>query len=311
MQYSFLKPFRTIFLCIGISALVSCTEEPIEMDPTVIPESVKAQFEELGFDVSDIRMLEVLDLPDPLFESRSYVLEDDIIITQQDLEEMLEQHAQNQVQTKGKDLLNTFRSQYRGKNLVDCVDTIDVVGYTGRTINRGRFGALNDTMKAALTEVIDSCNALNIGLMFNLTFQRNYNSDHEIIIFNRLKSQGNGGSAYLPHSNGKPGRFVFINAPTGNHFTLTKHVLTHEIGHTLGLRHTDSFNRALSCRGRARSERTPAIHIPGTPTGYDSLSVMRSCFGRKDFEVYRGFSEYDRIALEYLYQPPTSPMDQQ
>ncbi|MEM6801987.1 MAG: M57 family metalloprotease, partial [Bacteroidota bacterium] len=41
-----------------------------------------------------------------------------------------------------------------------------------------------------------------------------------------------------------------------------------------------------------------ANHIPGTPTGFDSNSIMLACFGsNEDGE----FGNFDRVALEFMY----------
>jgi hypothetical protein len=77
-------------------------------------------------------------------------------------------------------------------------------------------------------------------------------------------------------------------------------VLQHEMGHCIGFRHTDYFNRALSCGGRKSNEGSAgigAILIPGTPSGFDKESFMLSCSAGTD----RTFNANDIIALNYLY----------
>jgi hypothetical protein len=61
-----------------------------------------------------------------------------------------------------------------------------------------------------------------------------------------------------------------------------KHLLTHELGHTLGIRHSDYYNRDISCgAGGGGNEGTAgvgAILIPGTPsTGSVEGSIFNAC----------------------------------
>jgi Dual-action HEIGH metallo-peptidase len=83
-----------------------------------------------------------------------------------------------------------------------------------------------------------------------------------------------------------------------------EHVITHEIGHTIGFRHSDFFNRAISCGGSAVNEGDAgigAILIPGTPNDATvGGSVMNSCF--RTIETGE-FTATDVTALKALYTP--------
>ncbi|MFE8598383.1 M57 family metalloprotease [Archangium violaceum] len=110
---------------------------------------------------------------------------------------------------------------------------------------------------------------------------------------------GAGGSSGFP-SGGMP--YGTINIGTGLQsysVDLSEHVITHELGHAIGIRHTDYYNR-LSCGGIGTNEGTAgvgAILIPGTPSS-DPDSLFNACFSST---ASGEFSQYDVIALNYLY----------
>jgi hypothetical protein len=113
---------------------------------------------------------------------------------------------------------------------------------------------------------------------------------------------GTGGSAGFP-SGGLP--YHTINIGTGLQsysVDVSEHVITHELGHCIGFRHSDYYNRAISC-GRNRQNEgdagVGAIHIPGTPTTATiGGSVMNSCFRSSETGEW---TSTDVTALQYLY----------
>jgi hypothetical protein len=185
-----------------------------------------------------------------------------------------------------------FAEQYRTNNLVSQNSTIDVIGYTANNAN-----GLDSKMRTGLQWAVDNYNALNTGLTFTLTFGTNYNS-YDMVVYR--VSGGGGGSAGFP-SGGAPNKFIRINSGTSQYNTnVVEHVIGHEMGHSVGLRHTDWFDRSYSC-GSGGSEGTAgvgAIPIPGTPEDIDPNSLMLACFSANEDGEF-GF--YDRVALEYLY----------
>ncbi|MDO5972224.1 M57 family metalloprotease [Flavivirga aquimarina] len=221
-----------------------------------------------------------------------YIIEEDIMISSDQVDKMISsKKTSNQESSKSK--------QYHSNNTVDNNQTITVRG-----VNQGGE-ALTNEQQTALSEAIQNYNDLNIGLDFVLTFGAEDNS----LDINAIQITGGaGGRGDFPF-NGNPGQIARIFTGTnGLNANLLRHIWTHEIGHTLGLRHTDWFSRE-SCGTIDPEDINPvgipnangANHIPGTPTGFDPTSVMISCF---DNLVLGEFNNNDIIALEFLYPLP-------
>lgn len=284
-NFKFLKPVASAII-FSLFFTTACTEDegltPVPENENAISEETIGQFKSLGFDVSDIRLSQDKELLDPSYEGRNYLLEGDIIITPENLENMLKSKVKH-VGPNGE--------QYRTYNLVNGPRTINVIGYTGGS------QALNSTMRTALQYAVDNYNRLNIGLNFTLTFGTNY-GPYDMVVYK--VSGGGGGSAGFP-SGGDPYKFIQIQSGTSNYgVNVTEHVMTHEMGHAIGFRHTDFFDRSISCGsgGNEGASDVGAVHVPGTPTGADMNSIMLACFSaNEDGE----FGSYDITALNYLY----------
>lgn len=265
-----------MFLAIGFT---SCSSEEDALAAEVISEEVLAQFIDIGFDVSDIELINKKnELTGKV--TRGYLLEQDMFVPVEQLQEMVNSDFFGQLE------------QYRTNALVSSSNyNIDIIGYTG-----GSY-ALDNTMRTALQWAVNNYNRLNIGLNFNLSYGTNY-GNKDIVVYK--VSGGGGGSAGFP-SGGKPYKWVQIQSGTSSYGTnVVEHVITHEIGHSVGFRHTDYFDRSISCGsgGNEGSAGVGAIHVPGTPTGADMNSIMLACFSSSEDGE---FGSYDITALEYLY----------
>ncbi len=178
--------------------------------------------------------------------------------------------------------------QYRTNNLVSGPMKICVVPTS-------QFNSYS-RLSAGLDLAIANYNGLGIGLTFVRGSQTGCNAT-----INARTTSGVGGSAGFP-SGGKP--YGTINIGTGLQSysdDVNEHVITHEIGHCVGLRHSDYYDRSISC-GSGGNEGTAgvgAIHIPGTPTDARvGGSVMNSCFRSNESGEW---ASSDKTALQYLY----------
>jgi hypothetical protein len=282
-----MKQFTKLTTAVVIAAIFciaqSCSEQNVKPEiQDEVSDEVRSQFKDLGFDVSDIRVIQDNNPLAGRSPQKSYVLEGDIVISQETFDAMRNSQLHH---------IGAVGEQYRTSNLVSGNPrTISVIGYTGGS------NALTSKMRTALQQAVDNYNALNMGLSFTLSFSASTSAD--IVVYRVSGSAG--GQAGFP-SGGNPYKWVQIFSGTNSYSTdVNEHVITHEIGHCLGLRHTDYFNRSLSCGsgGNEGSGGVGAIHVPGTPTGFDANSVMLSCFSSSENGE---FGSYDVVALEYLY----------
>lgn len=279
-----MKNFKNLTLGLAFSLglfVVSCDKDTalVEEEQTAavgIPQDVLEKANSLHFNTFDMQET-MLEKPGGKLEP-AYLLEGDIIMTRDQLMNM----------DLGGDITS---KQYRTNNLVSSPRVITIIGYTANNSN-----GLTSKMQTGLRWAVDNYNALNLSISFQLTFGTDWQTKDMVVY---QVSGGAGGSAGFP-SGGNPYQFVQINsglAPYSNN--VHEHVIGHEIGHSIGFRHSDYFSRQ-SC-GQNSNEGTAgvgAIHIPGTPTGWDPTSLMNACFGsNEDGE----FSSTDVTALNYLY----------
>ena len=191
--------------------------------------------------------------------------------------------------------------QYRTANLVSSsVRTICVNG-----------SAFSGTLGKALDQAIANYEALD--LSFEMVRTSGSSSGCDAVIEAKLTA-GDGGVAGFP-SGGLPYHSINIGTTVASYGTaVATHVIQHELGHCIGFRHTDYYDRSISCGGGPTNEGdggVGAIHIPGTPT--DAVmngSVMNSCYNGSSNGTW---TASDIVALDCMYdtgscapEPPPS-----
>jgi hypothetical protein len=180
--------------------------------------------------------------------------------------------------------------QYRTTNLVNL--TLDTICVDGSRLAKEPFNT-------ALDNALANYNSLN--LTFHMVRTSGNAAGCDALISIKL-SGPTGGSSGFP-SGGLPFNSIQIGRGLSSFATSTvAHVITHELGHCVGFRHSDFFNRSISCGGQPTNEGDGgigAILIPGTPSGaVVGGSVMNSCFRTVEAGV---FTDTDKTALNALY----------
>jgi hypothetical protein len=178
--------------------------------------------------------------------------------------------------------------QYRTTNLVS--------GKTKICVNPTSAFASNAKLSAGLNAAIANYNALP--LVFD--FARGPTTGCSANI-TAATTTGVGGSAGFPTGGNPYGQINIGTGLSSYSADVNEHVITHELGHTIGFRHSDYYNRAISC-GSGGNEGTAgvgAILISGTPsTAVVGGSVMNSCFRSTETGE---FTSSDVTALNALY----------
>ena len=191
----------------------------------------------------------------------------------------------------GEPVLEGFR-QYRTTNLVSsslqkiCID--------------GSLYTNANGLSQALNTAIARFNALNI----SFTMQRTTGNSAGCNAYITAKLQaGYGGLAGFP-ALGKPYDQISVGTSIVSFYgtTVASHVILHELGHCVGLRHSDYYDRSITCNGPPTNEGDAGIgahHIPGTPpTAVVNGSVMNSCYNAGSTGI---FTPGDVTGLETVY----------
>jgi hypothetical protein len=259
---------RALVLVLGCAALVACGSE---RNAASEQQEIMDNLVQAGFPRSDIKV----------FDGKVYTGLDAEVSLQASREMLLSDSSDPE-------------EQYRTRNLVSS-------SVTNICVNGAAFNS-NAKFNTALNNAIANYNAQPI--RWHMTRTNGSTTGCSATITARFAAGVTGGSSGFP-SGGLPFNTINIgdglNSSTFPTSTVT-HVITHELGHTIGFRHSDYFNRSISCGGSPTNEGQSgvgAILISGTPSGATvGGSVMNSCF--RTSETGR-FTSTDVTALNTIY----------
>lgn len=267
---------KSLVACVVLSSILfSCQKQdktPATTTANAIPTEVINQLIAQGFSTEGVIAVD-----------GGYVVENDIFLSK----EALSNPSIGPVLRVGDE------EQYHTTNLITALPRSITVTVTG----------LDPIWTAATDSAIARYNLLGM----RLAFQRVASGGTIKVVGHDLGNTGVlGRSSGFPTSAGNPPDSITINnypGTFGNNPSVQwlATIVAHELGHTIGFRHTDYKNRAYSCGGFKSNEGRAgvgAIWIPGTPTKpKDPNSWMLACTDGSN----RPFNPNDLIALNYLY----------
>ncbi len=272
-------------VALGCALLITSSCQKTKEDATVANDQISADvlktIKSMGFSNDNVLRAE-----------GGYIVERDIFIPEEQLGVAPEQSFW---------LRDGNEEQYRTTNVVKTNGNRTVTVY----IPQGGSTGFSSTYVAAVDEAIRRYNAEGL----NIKFQRVTSSTGAGIKFTRLsrslENNGTLGSSGFP-TNGNPYNNIQMSGILETTYGLTVNgiatIMAHEMGHCIGFRHTDYFDRSISCGGSTSNEGAStvgAILIPGTPTGasLSAQSWMLACTDGSN----RYFNADDKTALRWMY----------
>ncbi|AKF83554.1 protease [Myxococcus fulvus 124B02] len=256
----------------GVALLAGCGG----VEPQMEQEEIIANLIEAGYPARDIQVVD-----DAVFVGG------DALVTLQASREMIQAPEGSQ-------------EQFRTNNLVGPQVTRICIN---STTDFNNIPNLNQGLNLA----IENYNAL--GLRF--TFVRDSTVGCSATIIAQMSTLRPENWAGFPDLGVPFGSINMVYAMANESLDVNEHIITHELGHTLGLRHSDYYDRSISCQppytGVEGDMGVGVIPIPGTPqTAVWDGSVMNAC---PHANSSGEFTATDATALFALYGKPCSDVN--
>lgn len=271
-------PCLACCLLVAVMALSSCSksgdETPARDPATEVPEAILARIKAKGFSTENVRK-----------RGDAYLVENDMLLRPADL----------QSDEKPGSLIIARTEQYSTNQLIRRLPRAISVKVSG--------------LGSAYVWGTDLAISRYNRLFLNVFFFRVPFGKADITIRGIHEGPSGGfillGAAGFPYK-GNPFDTILLNTHEYAYgenpdYKFVGSVIQHELGHCIGMRHTDYMDRSFSCKGSPPYNEGEAgigaVHIDGTPARPDATSWMLSCSDGTN----RTFNANDIIALRYLY----------
>jgi hypothetical protein len=291
------KNFANIALLCSIAGagLSSCNKQDLET-PVQMNQAIEAKIHNLGFSTDSVRVTK-----------GGYIVEGDIFLTAADLEaqpsfKVYKAGTGAQEEHYSTNNLITYTTRFNGgyytlPNVWVIPVMVDPAVWNNTT-EIWHSGVLD-----AINRYYDSVNPNGPTPYYTAWGTYAPGTPGTITITSGSLPQGVWASAGFP-SNGNPFPYITINLPllsTQQQVTVAS-ILSHEMGHCIGFRHTDYMDRRYSCGGSYYNEGTStegANWIPGTEHEASPNSWMLSCINSG---MNRPLTPTDKYAIRMLYK---------
>lgn len=264
-------------------------ESPLKAEENVISSEIISKLSLLNFNTENAKLVSNL-----VNSEEYYSVENDIQISKSFLDNLNLTKNGGKANHYSVNSINLVTTPTNGQRIIK----IRVKHRRGFTGKRSRFSYLGDFEYRSFTEAVAQFNNLNLSIKFQLSKGLKPENDTDIFVYRTRSGVPEGGGAAALSSNGNPGSYIKIHYDVADYNNLKRrHVYIHELGHAIGLRHTDWQNHESCSSSSGESSYNQASHINGTPTGYDPTSIMLTC----GFGANGSLNSNDILALRNLY----------